>query len=83
MEEDTEVMKVKPETMAVATHFRLKLQLEINALELVRSKAYYRTHFLGFLGSAGPSQSTTNTLLSGEGFSFSPELIRTGVSCTA
>lgn len=27
MEEDTGVMKVNPETIAVAAHFRLKLQL--------------------------------------------------------
>ena len=31
MEEETGLMKVKPETMAVAAHFRLKLQLEGNA----------------------------------------------------
>ena len=31
MEEATVLIKVKPETMAVAAHFRLKLQLERNA----------------------------------------------------
>lgn len=30
MEEDTGLMKVNPETMAVAAHFRLKLQLKRN-----------------------------------------------------
>ena len=31
MEEETGLMKVNPETIAVAAHFRLKLQLERNA----------------------------------------------------
>ncbi|OBZ77929.1 hypothetical protein A0H81_01636 [Grifola frondosa] len=59
-------MNVKADTIAVAAHFFLKLQLfdTTRALSVNRrlSKEMI-THFFGFWGSSGPSQSTMAFLL--------------------
>lgn len=66
IEDETGEMNVKAETMAVAAHFRLKVQLKKTEKKLANGhhvRYITTTYFLGFWGSSGPSQSTIQTSL--------------------
>lgn len=80
IEEDTGLMKVNAETMAVAAHFRVntQLQISINLNRLTSRKI--RPYFFGFSGSSGPSQSTINTSSSNSCAAWS---VFTSESCLA
>ena len=49
-------MKVNEETMIIARHFLKAVQLE-TFIRVLFTKDFVVTHFLGFPGSSGPSQS--------------------------
>lgn len=70
VEETVEINK-NPETITVATHLRLILQLVRSILYKSHIKwnrlGLGSTHFLGFWGSSGPSHSTINKPFSLEG----------------
>lgn len=56
-------MNVKADTIAVAAHFFLKLQLRGTSCQRALPLQAKLAHFLGFSGSSGPSQSIINTSL--------------------
>ena len=62
MDEDTGEMNVNADTIAVAAHFFFSDQLQAyQSLTENEVRKTLETHFLGFSGSSGPSQSTTST----------------------
>ena len=63
MDEETGLMNVNADTIAVAPHFCLKLQLEMcKAVRRTQKEKGDKAYFLGFSGSSGPSQSTVRML---------------------
>jgi hypothetical protein len=63
MDEETGLMNVNADTMKVAPHFCLKLQLRAcKVVRRMQKEKDDKAYFLGFSGSSGPSQSTMRTL---------------------
>ena len=67
IDEETGEINVKIETMTAERHFLNWVQLSLSTASLWKSRGnrtnflMLATHFLGFSGSSGPSQSTTRT----------------------
>ena len=68
IDEETGLTSVKAETMMVVAHFWRYDQLEYNSELFVNCKVLAMAHFLGFMGSLGPSQSTHNMSASDASF---------------